>query len=408
MPTFLRFSVGFYLLATALGLALRVFFVAPFQGLVFQNALHAHSHTLYFGWGALGIFALAFEHLGAVGNGARLLLWGIVGISAATFVSFWLGGYWAPSIVISSLSLLIWGAAVTIFWRHAKGKRGIDVSFLRAGIVYLVLASSGAVVRTILIAVQGSALSKSLAIFAFLHNFAWFFVFSVIGILLSQAKALGVRFDERLFRWQLVLAIPLAWITFPLGVAGGVTGALGWAARFAGIGLLIPAAFGALGLWRAAATATRAEVRGPLRWLAGWLLLEAALSAAGGFGLAASAVHSRHLAILYLHVLLVGVVSFGLMLAVTTRLGVWSALSPWLHNVGLAVMTIGLALGGSGGVGLTLPSSWPFYGLVLAVVGGALIFAAGLWWAVAIAKAARASAVEARGHAASTEMAQGA
>lgn len=84
MPTFLRLSVGFYVLALALGLVLRVFFVAPFGGLVFQNAVHAHSHTLYFGWGALGILALAFDRLRASGKGVRALQWGIVGLSAAT------------------------------------------------------------------------------------------------------------------------------------------------------------------------------------------------------------------------------------------------------------------------------------------------------------------------------------
>jgi hypothetical protein len=391
MPVFLRVSLGFYLLATALGVVLRVFIVAPFEGLVFANALHAHSHTLYFGWCALGILALIFQRLGAGGPRVHALLWAIAAISASTFVSFLQGGYSPLSIALSSLSLVVWASSAVIFWKSARGKRGLDVSFFRAAVAYLVIASMGAIARVVLIAFHASTLQKSLAIFAFLHNFAWFFVFAIIGLLLSKASALGVRFDEGLLRRQLQLSAPLAWLSFPLGVAGGADGLLGGPARLAAVALFVPAAFGVVALWRAAATAERAEVRATLRWLALWLGLEASLGAAGGLGLASVAVVSRHLAILYLHVLLVGVVSLGLMVAMLASLGARIPWAMWLHNLGLAVMSLGLALGGIGALGRTLSSTVPRLGLILAAIGGALIFVAGLGWARAVLWASQRS-----------------
>ncbi len=377
-PFFLHASLGFYLLATGLGLVLRTFFVFPFEGLVFANALHAHSHTLYFGWGALGILTLSFQRLGAA---PRLFLASVVGISAATFLSFLQGGYSTVSIVISSLSLLIWIGAVTLFVKHGRGQRGIDIAFLRMGMVYLVLASFGAVARVILSAFDAPALYKSLAVFSFLNNFAWFFLLSVVGLLVSRASSLGVRFDEGLLRWQLRLSWPLAWLTFPLGVPGGADGILGALGRGAAIALLVPAALGALALWRAATSAETSAARWSLRWLAFWLGLEAILAAAGGFGLAGLAVHSRHLAILYLHVLLLGVVSLGLMIAVLSSLGARLAAGMWLHNAGLVIMSLGLAMAGLPAFGFALPEGLPRLGLILAAVGGAISFSAGIVWA---------------------------
>jgi len=389
MHTFVRASIGFYLLAMAVGLVLRFFFVFPFGGFVFQHALHAHSHTLYFGWCALGILALSFQRVGATGRWPRRLLGAVALLSAATFVSFLEGGYSAPSIALSALSLPIWGVAIATFWRHARGKEGLDLAYLRAGAVYLAVASSGAVIRTLLIALDGSAFTKSLAVFGFLHNFAWFFVFSVIGLLISAAGALGVRLDERLLRWQLRLAAPIAWITFPLGVAGGDQGALGLVARIGAIVLLAPAALGAAALWKASSQA-RPGVRGAFRWLALWLGLEAILSATGGFGLAGLAVQSRHLAILYLHVLLVGVVSLGLMLAHLASLGAPLRAGAWLHNAGLAVMAAGLGVAGLPVFGWALPEGLPRLGLIAAAAGGAIVYAAAIWWAFGVLRVRQA------------------
>lgn len=377
--SFLRIAVAFYLLSTSLGVLLRVFFLAPFSYPVFGNAVHAHSHTLYYGWGALGLFALVLGRSRA----DRALLAGITGISAATFVSFVHGGYWVPSIVISALSLLLWPAGATLVFRRLRGESSLSASYLRASMVYILLASVGAALRAVFMATDASAFAKSLAVFAFLHDFAWFFVFALLGLLLRIAPRLGLRLDERLLRWHFLVTIPLAWLGFPLGVPQGTEGILGAVARLATLALLVPGLLAAVALWKAG-EGGRDAPRLALRWLAIWLALDVVLAALGAAGLAELALRSRHLAVLYLHVRLLGFFSLGLMFCVFARMGQLprAAFTPglWLHNLGLLVMLAGLALGGLPATGWRLTASLLGAALPVAAAGGVLAAAAGLLW----------------------------
>lgn len=392
MGRFLSAALGFYLVSIALGVVLRFYYLMPIEGLVFGHAIHAHSHTLYFGWAALGILALMYERVGATGRGARAVLWATVAIAIATFVSFLQGGYSLPSIVISSLSLLVWGAAAVVFFRAARGRRGLDVSLYRWGVVYLVIAVCFALSRVLFIALHTGPLAKSLAVFGFLNAFAWFFVLSITGLLVAHARAHRLHLPERALARMLHLVAPVAWLCFPLGVAGEV-GPLGVAARGAALVIALGAGTGAMALWRAGSLSPRGEDRRALRWLGLWLGLEATLALGGALGLADVAVRSRHLVVAYLHVLLVGFVTFGLMTVARDRLGVRLGVALWAHNLGLALMLVGLAISGAPALGVEpLPMR---LGLVLAAIGGVVILAAGLGWAGAMVRRRLAHRVDA-------------
>ncbi len=390
MKRYLLAPFAFYCLSLALGLALRFFFVRPFAWVDFGNAVHAHSHTLYFGWVGLGIFALAFARLGAADRTVRRVLAAIAAVSAATFVAFLEGGYALPGIVVSTVALLVWAWAAITFWRRARGRPGVDLAFLRAGLVYIGLASLGAWARVaILAAGVRDPLPGKLAVFAFLHDFAWFFVLALFGLLAWLAPRLGTRLDERLLRWQLRLTVPFAWLTFPLGVQGGDTGLLGTVASVAAPALSVPAALGCLNLWRAArAAAPSAAIA--LRSLAFWFGLPAAMEVAGALGLAVAAVTSRHLAILYLHVLLVGFVSLALAVALLAALGAPATRTGLaLHSGGLAVMAAGLALAGGAVFGI---AAFAAAGLWLATLGGAVILVAAFAFSAAALRSHRTAA----------------
>ncbi|MCP3142057.1 hypothetical protein [Pyxidicoccus xibeiensis] len=383
MNRFLRLALGFYLLATALGLLLRVAFVQRVAGLDFSHALHAHSHTLYFGWVGLAVFVLAFERVGARGRAVSAVLWSIAAISLASFLSFLEGGYSRASIIISSVALGVWLAAAALWWRRARGRQGVDVAFLRVGVVYLVLAVAAALARVgLMVAKVGGPQGGRLAVFAFLHCFAGFFLFCLMGLLVAEAPRLGARFDEARLRRQLCVMAPLAWLTFPLGVEGGASGGLGLVARAAALVLLYPGALWAWNLWRAAEGAGR-TVRGGLRWLAVWFVLKLGMEGAGALGLAAWAVRARHPTILFLHVVLLGVITGGLLLLVLPRLG--RSLSPalTLHHLGLAGMSTGLALTSLAGLGLP---ALVRPGLLLAAAGGGGIVLACLGFTLGAAR----------------------
>ncbi len=384
---YLRTALGYYLLATGLGLLLRAAFVTPLLSwLPFGKALHAHSHTLYFGWVGLAVFALAFDRLGPLGRAERWALGLIHAISLASFVAFLHGGYARPAIIVSALSLGVWLYAAGLLARRLRGKEGVGFAYLRVGLVYLALAVVGALSRVgLLVAGVKDARLGQLTVFAFLHCFAWFFVFGVIGLLVLHAPALGVHFGERPLRRQLKWMGALAWLTFPLGVVGGSEGALGWVARAAALGLVYPGLLWVRTLLQAARPAER-PVRAALQWVALWFLLKVLMEGAGGLGLAELATRLRHPAILFLHVLLLGVVSGGLLLPLLLQMGrrPLPRLGLHLHHGGLAVMSAGLGLSAAAPAGW-LPGGTLLLraGLLLAAAGGAGTVLAGGSFALA-------------------------
>lgn len=364
MKPFLRLAAAAFLVATALGVVLRVAFVIPIPSLNFQFALHAHSHTLYFGWAALGFIALAFHRLGANDVWVRALLASISVIAAASFVSFLLSGYSTASIIISSLSLIVWSVAVGLFFRRARGRRAIDLSFLRVAFCYVAVAGIFALGRVGLLVAKADPLYGRLAVFGFLHAFAAFFIFSSLGLLIHRAPALGWSFNGQRLRVALGVMAPLYAFTFPLGVAGAGELPLSDVASVIAVLLVAPQFLIARELWRGPAA---------LRLLAVLFGAKAVMEGAGGLGLAELAAQLRHPAIAYLHVVLVGFVSGALVLLLRSRFGRAAGQGFWWHQAGLGVMCVGLLA--------SVPDATQRLGLVAAAVGGALIVVGALLWA---------------------------
>jgi hypothetical protein len=371
---FLRAALGFYALAICLGVVLRVAFVHPLPWLHFGHALHAHSHTLYFGWAGLAVFALAFRHIGARDRLVQAVLVAIVVLAGATFVAFLSGGYATPGLVVSGLSLPIWITAALVFWRRARGDRRIETTYLRVGVVYLLASFLGAGARVaFLVTGVDDPLLPQLAVFGFLHLFACFFQLAVTGLVAGVAQRAGAPLDPVLLRRQLLIYAPLAWLTFPLGVAGGGEGMLGLVARAAALGLIVP---GLMLVWNLLGAARRAHapLAAGLRGMAAWVTLQVVLEGAGAL-VGTDVVAFRTPVVLFLHVALVGVVTTGLALALFAGRARLVA-----HHVGLAVMVVGLGLSSAPAVGL--PAAWLGPGQWLSLAGGAIIAAAGLAWLV--------------------------
>ncbi len=386
-------ALGFYVVSVLVGLGLRMELVRPL-GLFssFGNALHAHSHTLYFGWLGLVIVALAYR---AVGASARATRWAGASLSvvtAAGFISFLHGGYWVPSVVLSTLSLCVWGGITWGFFRAARGQDGLWLSFLRTGFAYIGLAALGATGRVVLLATGANApLEGRLAVFAFLHCFGWFFAFCAMGLLLHHLQGLGVKVRETGLRRTLPLLGATAWLGFPLGVAGGAEGAVGIAARVGVFVTAVAAITWAQALF-GAARAVRAGPDKALRmalWLtATWLVAKLVMEAVGASGLVPHAAALRHPVILYLHVELVGFITCALFIPLLSALRRPFGAGLWLHSGGLAVMALGLglltgALLGVPGLAATFrPALW------LAAAGGAGIVLAGVVYLLPLRRAA--------------------
>ncbi|MEW5740877.1 MAG: hypothetical protein AB1938_18300 [Myxococcota bacterium] len=374
MERFLRLALLFLLLATGLGVLLRAAMVTPLSFFSFGDALHAHSHTLYFGWAALALFVLFFERVGATDVTVRRTLWLVVAVSGATFVAFLHSGYGRPGVIVSAASLVAWGVVVTLFLRRARGHRDADVAWLRVACWYVVVAAGAALSRVVLLVTRQEPLWGKLAVAAFLTTFAGFFLFGVVGLTARFLALRGAPLEARLLRWQLGWMAPLTALMFPLGVPEAMETPFGVMARVAAVAAVVPAALWLANLWHASRRLERG-LRLFLRSVAVAWALKASLEVGAAFGLTALAATSRHSVILLLHLVLLGVVSSLLLSLIGARLrrDVTGALL--VHQLGVVVMSVGLllaVLAASGGWKTGVGGLW------LALAGGAVVVGADL------------------------------
>ena len=327
-------ALAFFVLAASTGAFYR-FAIAYGQTLGFDlvNVRHAHSHVMYFGW----VTPLLFALIGGVtvrlrsekGLYARRdrLPWILVCCFLAAAVAyplFMMFGYRPVpigdaripiAVVGSTLNMAAWYGFVV--W-YARRIRSLPRTHARAladsSVIFLVLATLGALGLSLLkpLGIDSDAISVGLThVFLDLFSEGWF----VLGLLSVAHHMVLPNYSVRA-HWSiypLVLGIPL---TFALGMPSLlVPPALEVVARVGGIlvgvGLLANVGL----LWTATGTDEKKMWRLPLVLLT----LKAAAQTIGSLapGIWMSDVHG--LRILYLHLMLLGFVSLGLIAAATQR-----------------------------------------------------------------------------------------
>jgi hypothetical protein len=357
-------SFGLLFLGVGLGAALRFDQVVPL-GLNAGNATHAHSHTLYWGWAGLMSFTLFFERVGATGRGARAVLGALALQALATFFVFLHSGYGKPGVVLSALTLLPFLAAVVTFFRAARGKRGADLSFLRAAVIYVLIAYVSALSRVVLkvLAVDDPVLA-ALAVHLFLGAFGAFFTLGVMGLTIRHLGAPAPHSGAL----ALVFGLGAPAMLFPqLLTVYGVSGALLGLARLAALLMLLPAAAWSAWVWCASANSNQRWLwrSAAFCWSAGVLLL--ALVASGALS---ELIIGRHAVVLVVHLQTLGVVTSSLLLLIEARHRAPSPRALWTHQAGLALMLCGL---GWAALSPGRPS------LVLAALGGVVVVIGQAW-----------------------------
>lgn len=379
MDLYLRAALGLLGLGVGTGALLRWSQLSPLEGLHFGHALHAHSHTLYFGWAGLALFTLFFERVGATGRAARGVLGALVLLGLATFAVFLHSGYSRPGIVLAAASVVPFGAAVGVVLRGLRRVRGPDVPFLRAAVAW-VLVSYVAAISRVVVKVAGvtDPVWAGLAVHLFLGAFGAFFVLGVMGLFV---RALGATPAPEL-RLVLGLGAPLLAWPAALVVPDLEATPLAGLARASSVVLLVPATVWLRWLWRTSAPRAPLE-RAVLRSTAVAWLLTVAGSALLGVGLLREFVLQRSTVVLGIHLVVLGVVTGGLLLLLEGRRAAPAFHAVSAHQLALAVMLLGLGL---------VPW-WPQPGLVLALVGGVLVIAAQAWATARFFGATRAPAM---------------
>ena len=249
----IRVAVLAYLGATLLGVVMRFEFVGVRSGIPFDHLLHAHSHTLYFGWMALGLLAAGLPRFGRVTPTLRRTVHALVLLTPVLALGFLALGYHAFTIAVSTAVMLGWYVVIVSWWRQLPLPESVTSLAYRYALGYLGASSLGIWALAGFQATDGSALAQELAIHAFLMGFGWFVIFAVTGSVLAARTRLELTIDPARFRFLLHGWGATAWATFALGVPGGpeVWG-LGPTARLAGFLVLVSGTVFIHQLWTAA------------------------------------------------------------------------------------------------------------------------------------------------------------
>jgi hypothetical protein len=374
-------ALACFVLAGATGSLLRFGMRTGYPaGLQMANIRHAHSHLMYFGWVTPAMMALIVAWLpAAASRRLRPILAAVLLVAAGAYVPFLLYGYRPATIgdmrlplatMMAGANVLAWYAFVIAYRRATRGLP--PYPWLRlwdAALAFLVLASIGA---------WGLALANLLGLanpiwsLAFTHLFldlfadGWF-VLGLLGLAYADLPQAGRHASARWGETLVIAGLPLTFLlSLPAGaLPAAVRAVAGLSGVLVGLGLaahlwaLVPAARKQARLWLI-----------PLAFLGLKAAGEIVISVPAGAAWASQA----GLRIPYLHWLLLGFATLGLVGAAEQRWGrrlvpgrTWFVLSVLVMQISLIPLTR-LWPSGWGGVWTLDVAAWATLGPVFVAV----------------------------------------
>lgn len=214
-----------FLIAASLGALLRFAFVEEVSWLHFKNFLHAHSHVAMLGWVYMALFALlttAFIPFSKVDQRPyNALFWATQVSVAGMLISFPWQGYASISIAFSCLHIICSYVFVAWLWADLPKQKSFSHLLLKTAIVFMLLS-------TVAIWAMGPIMATSLkgssfyymAVQFYLHfQFNGWFLFGALALLfkvLEEHKVL-IKHKEQLVFYGLLIVASL--LTYALALA---------------------------------------------------------------------------------------------------------------------------------------------------------------------------------------------
>lgn len=222
-----------FLIASVMGLLLRLSYLFPLKSINYINLLHAHSHVAMLGWVYLMIYVLVVHFFIPKDKSKKPIynqLFWITEISViGMMVAFPIQGYALFSIVFSTLHILLSYVFCWLVWRDCcKGKIG-DQILLRTAVLFMIFSTFGVWCLGPAINMMGKQSSfYQIAIQFFLHfQFNGWFLFAVLGLFLVQFKNKIEVNKFKIFLKLLIIAV-FCTVTFPISwyVKSGILNAI--------------------------------------------------------------------------------------------------------------------------------------------------------------------------------------
>lgn len=218
-----------FLIASLMGLLLRLMYVAPFENVNFQFLLHGHSHIAMLGWVYLMIYCFIVhffipkkEQQKPIYN---RLFWVTEAAVIGMMLRFPVEGYALFSIVFSTLHIFCSYYFCRLVYKDAQPHSASEKKLLRTALLFMILSTLGVWFLGPAVGMLGKASAfYQIAIQFFLHfQFNGWFMFAILALFLHQLKA---SLNEKLFykfynllvvSTILTLALPISWyLNYPI------------------------------------------------------------------------------------------------------------------------------------------------------------------------------------------------
>jgi hypothetical protein len=318
--------LNFCILA-AVGVLLRYKIIFSLPMVHQKNLLHGHSHFAFSGWVGMALFTgivwVIYRHHKSLDlQPYKRLFW--LGQMAAfgMLCTFPFMGYKWPSIALSTLSVVF---SYLFAWRAWKDMRQSTVplpvaQWFRASFVMLGLSTLGTFFLAWLMMQKGPGQEWYIgSVYFFLHfQYNGWFLFAILGFFYYFISRIpyqaGCHARPQVFRYLVIASIPAyflsaLWMRLPSWMY--------WSAVASGLLQLVALYYFSLLLFRCV-RGTRAEVSGIVKWLWGFALLAFILKILmQALSVIPAVTHLafgfRPIVIGYLHMVLLGLVSFFLL-----------------------------------------------------------------------------------------------
>jgi hypothetical protein len=323
MQSYLKIPLYFFFVAGCIGLLLRWHLVSPVPGLIYPYWLHAHSHIMFLGW-VFNVLYLAYvlEFIPLEKHKRYKVLFIVMQVLLlGMLVSFPIQGYGTVSITISTLHTVSVGIFCAWFFQDTRDKNNIiSLKYARMSLIFFLISAVGPFSLGPLMA---NGLGQSpwyyVAIYFYLHfQYNGVFVFGVLGLFYNVIEYKGIDVSQPSAKYACYLLFGGTLLSYALSVLwaqphyvfnfAGLTGAL---VQMAALSFFIKSIH-----WHSLADKNRLHLQ--TRWLfalAGVALcIKTILQLISAHpDIARLAYEVRPFVIGYLHLVVIGVVTFFLM-----------------------------------------------------------------------------------------------
>lgn len=206
----------FFFLAAVLGLFLRWQFVMPTSGIRYTYFLHSHSHVMFLGW-VFNVLYLSFVENNLPEGGRRGYLKLFIGLQVlvvSMMISFPIQGYGLFSIIFSTLHTLAALVFIPIFFHGTKGDPRISVWFARIAWIFFFISAAGPFSLGYLMANgMGQTVWYNYSIYYYLHfQYNGFFLFSILSLFFQMLENKRISFSYKRAKnfgiWMVSACVP--------------------------------------------------------------------------------------------------------------------------------------------------------------------------------------------------------